>query len=365
MLAVRALFLHVLSLFTFSFRLKGWNKQDVKNVLIFAQKRMGDTVASIPTLRAIRWSLPQSRIFICIPPYIKDIVERIENLDEIIEIDSGESLLKRAKKIRQYSDSRYDLAIDLTCDYTLEAALLSFLSRAKFRVGYDTFGRGFLFNRSIPHRNRSVHMIEELLGIVKSINIGTDDKTLKITASAPALKKVSQFLLDQKIREGDWLVGIHPGGFYPTQRWFPERFAQLADEVIRRLQVKVVLLGGPREKKTIEFISENMENQAVIFAQHSIAELMALIQSCRLLICNNSGPLHLATALGTPTVSIMGPTLPTRWWPHGEGHVVLRKDLSCMPCNEGICEQKTIECLALITMEEVMEAVESQLSKSV
>ena len=106
-----------------------------------------------------------------------------------------------------------------------------------------------------------------------------------------------------------------------------------------------------------------MKKTPVVFLNFPVRNLLALIQHCRLLVCNNSGPLHLATALGTPTVSLMGPTLPDRWWPRGEGHLVIRKDLPCMPCNEGFCRIKTLDCMNQITVEEVLDAVGKQVLK--
>ena len=363
LLNFRAFLFHLLSLFTFFLRRQKLEKDKVKNVLVIAQKRIGDTVVSIPAFRAIRNGLSQSRIFVFAPSYIRDIMERIGEIDHIIEFDSGLSLFNKAKKIREFSGFPYELAIDLTCDYTLEGALLTFLSRAKYRVGYDTFGRGLLFNKSIPHKNRSIPMSEEILEITRSIGLDTKDKNLKITPSDLAQKEASQFLREQKVTEEELLIGIHPGGHYPTQRWLTDRFAELADRLIERYPVKVVLLGGPKELELIDLIKNHMEKTPIFYVNKPVRNLLALIQSCHLLLCNNSGPLHLATALETPTVSLMGPTQPERWWPQGEGHTVLRKNLSCMPCNEGVCERKTVECLKLITVDEVFEAVKNQLAK--
>jgi len=365
LLRSRSVFFLFLSLFTIFLRKKDFEKDSVKNILVITQKRIGDTVVSIPALRAIRQSLPQSHIFLFANVYIRDILERIDKFDQIIENKPGLTLFKKAKKIREVSKSSYDLAIDLTCDYTLEGALLSFLSRAKFRVGYNTFGRGFLFHKSIPHKIQSIPMTDEILEIVRSIGLDTQDKSLKITADDLAQKEVRQFFVEHTVAEEDLLIGIHPGGHYTTQRWFSDRFADLADKLSERYRIKVILIGGPQESEIVHQIEKHMQNTSAIYLNYPIRNLLAIIQACHLLVCNNSGPLHLATALGTPTVSFMGPTLPERWWPQGENHVVLRKDLSCMPCNEGICKQKgkTIECLKLITVEEALKAVDRQLSK--
>ncbi len=354
-----------MSIFSLILKTKNFDKSKVKNVLIFTQKRIGDTIVSIPTFRAIKENLPKSQITVFSISYIKDILSRISDIDNIVTYDKGFSFFRRAKLVKQLSKNRFDLAVDLTCDYTLEAALWAFLSRAKYRIGYNTYGRGFLFHKAVRHKKESIHITEEILNITRSINLDTENKTLRISASNKALEAVRQDLQKNKIEREDILIGIHPGGHYATQRWLTDRFAELADKLIEGYPVKVVLLGGPKESELINQIKKHMQNTPIIYLNQPVQNLLALIQSCHLLICNNSGPLHLATALGTPTVSFMGPTLPKRWWPQGQEHVVLRKDLSCMPCNEGICERKTLECLELITVDDALKAVGTQLSKLV
>jgi len=122
-------------------------------------------------------------------------------------------------------------------------------------------------------------------------------------------------------------------------------------------------MGGPKEEKLIEEIKASMTRPPITAIDQSLGNLLALIQACRLLICNNSGPLHMATAVGTATVSTMGPTIPERWRPQGDEHQVIRKELPCMPCNEGYCRLKTLDCMKSITVEDMLEAAERQISK--
>lgn len=358
LLLLRKILFQFISIFTFFLRTKTLDKSKVEKVLIFAQKRIGDTIVSIPAFRAIKENFPKSQITVFSISYIKDILDRIGDIDNIVTYDKEFSLFQRAKLAKNLSTNRFDLAVDLTCDYTLESALLAFLSRAKYRVGYNTYGRGFLFHKSVPHEKESIHITDEILNIAKSINLDTDNKNLRISASAEAQEAVRQDLQENNIESEDVLVGIHPGGHYPTQRWLTDRFAKLADRLIERYHVKIILLGGPKELELINLMKKNMQNTPIIFLNQPVRNLLGLIQSCRLLICNNSGPLHLATALGIPTVSFMGPTIPKRWWPQGKDHVVIRKDLSCMPCNEGFCKLKTQDCMKLITVEEALEAID-------
>lgn len=324
---------------------------------------MGDAVVSIPTFRAIKESLPGSRMTVFANSYVKEILERIHDVDHIVAYDKDSSWLEKARLIRKLSHQEFDLAVDLTCDHTFEGAFLAFLSRAKYSAGYNVYGRAFLLHKAVRHKGQAIPVVDEILNIVRSIGLDTQDKSLKISASPQALKTVRDSLRAENVKDSDLLVGIHPGGYYPSQRWPEERFAEVADRIVEEYQAHIVLLGGSREENLVRRMETVMKNKPLIFFNQPVRNLLALIQSCRLLLCNNSGPLHIAAAMGVPTVSTMGPTIPERWWPYGQGHVVIRKNLPCMPCNEGSCRLKTLDCLRLITVDDVLDGVRLHLSK--
>jgi heptosyltransferase-2 len=362
-LSLRALKFIILSGLTSHLRKKEFDRGSTRSVLIISLKRVGDVILSLPTFRAIKESLPKSQVTVFADSYTKDILDRIPYIDAVVPYGKDSSFLKKTKQVRKLSYNSFDLAVDLTCDYTFEGALWTWLSGAKFRVGYDTWKRGLLFHRPVKPIKGAIHAIDEILNVVQSIGLETEDKNLKITASKEAIDTVKKFLQDKDAKSNTLLIGIHPGGYYPTQRWLAERFAEVADKLIEKHKARIVLIGGAKEKKIIHQITTHMANQSLVFFDQTLGDLLALLQSCHLLICNNSGPLHMATALGTLTVSTMGPTLPERWWPQGEEHIVIRKDLPCMPCNEGRCRLKTLDCMELITVEDMLEAVETQISK--
>lgn len=362
-LIFRSIKFSILSGFTFFLRTKTFHKESTRNILVIALKRAGDTILSIPTFRAIKESLPQSQVTVFANSYVKDILERIKYIDNLVTYDKKFSLLQKARMVSKLSRNKFDLAVDLTCDYTFEGGLLTYLSGATYRVGYNTYARGFLFNKPVKHERRPLHVIDEILNIVKSINLNTQDKSLRIRASEEAVETIKHFLRGRNVKDKDLLIGIHPGGYYATQRWLTERFAEVADNLIKKYKARVVLIGGPKEEGLISQIKQKMINKPLIFLNQPVRNLLALIQSCYLLVCNNSGPLHMATASGTPTVSTMGPTIGERWWPYGRGHVVIRKDLPCISCNEATCRLETQDCMRLITVEEVLEAIELQISK--
>jgi len=362
-LSIRALKFLILSKLTSRLRKKKFDKKSTRSVLVISLKRVGDVILSIPAFRAIKQSLPKSQVTVFADSYTKDILDRIPFIDAVVPYGKDSSFLKKAKRVRKLSYNSFDLAVDLTCDYTVEGALWTWLSGAKLRVGYDTWKRGFLFHRPVKPTEEAIHAIDEILNIVQSIGLKTKDKNLKISASNDAIDTVKKFLQDRGVKSDTLLIGIHPGGYYPTQRWLTERFAEVADKLIEKYKARIVLIGGPKEEKIIQGIKLQMASQALVFLNKPLGDLLSLLQSCHLLVCNNSGPLHMATALGTRTVSTMGPTLPERWWPQGKEHIVIRKDLPCMPCNEGHCRLKTLECMKLITVEDMLKAAETQISK--
>jgi lipopolysaccharide heptosyltransferase II len=362
-LGIRAFKFIILGGLTSRLQKKEFDRKSTRSVLVISLKRVGDVILSLPAFRAIKESLPKSQVTVFADAYTKDILERIPYIDAIVPYGKDSSFLKKAKQVRKLSYNSFDLALDLTCDYTFEGALWTWLSGAKFRTGYDTWKRGFLFHRPVTPPKGVIHAIDEILNVAQSIGLKTKNKNLKISASKEETDTVKKFLRDNGVKSDMLLIGIHPGGYYPTQRWLTERFAEVADNLIEKHKARIVLIGGPKEEKIIQQITTQMANSSLVFVNKPLGELLALIQSSNLMICNNSGPLHTATALGTLTVSTMGPTLPARWWPQGKGHIVIRKDLPCISCNEGHCRLKTLECMKLITVEDVLEAAETQISK--
>jgi lipopolysaccharide heptosyltransferase II len=295
-----------------------------------------------------------------VKPETKEIVSQDPWSNEVIVYEE-ENLIRRLKFIQGLRKRHFDLAIDLIWDYPLKSALLTYLSGARYRVGYDIAGRGIFFNIRVIPDKREKHIIERTLDVVRTISVDTPNREPEIMVSSQGKNYVNEFLSQHNILPKDLVVGIHPGGHYPTQRWNKEGFAQVGDKIARKYGAKIVIVGSPRETRLVQGVVNLMETEPVSMVGTSLEQLIALIDRCNLFICNNSGPLHIAVALKTPTVSTMGPTIPKRWWPIGDNHIVIRKDLDCSPCNLGYCPRKTHDCMRLITVQEILEAVDLQL----
>lgn len=340
---------------------RGFLKESITKILVIEMDGIGDAVLSTPTLRALRVHFPQAHIALMVKPETKAIVSQNPWSNEVIVYEKG-SFVQRLRFIQGLRKRCFDLAIDLFLDYPLENSLLAYLSRARYRVGYDIAGRGIFFNIRVTWDKKEKHTIEHTLDVARAIDVDTANREPEIIVSSQSKKVIEEFLSQHNISREELVVGIHPGGRYSTQCWSSEGFARVGDEVAKKYRAKIIIIASPRGAGLAQDMMNLMETEPIVMTDEiSLEQLIALIDRCNLFICNNSGPLHIAVALKTPTVSTMGPTIPERWWPIGENHMVIRKDLPCSPCNLGYCPRGTHDCMGLITVQEILEAVDLQL----
>ena len=359
----RGLLLRVLSLFLFVQK-KPFEKNEVREILVIKKERIGDLIVSLPALKYLRQNFPQAEITILINGNTADLMRLIHWADKFI-IYRG-----FFKTIRILRKKKFDLAIDLLMDYPVLTALLTAFSKAKISAGFDIASRGFLFDIKFTPAFRNKRIGRYLAGliaaVIKEINgdekAGYEEAYPAIRISPEDKKYIEDFLISQGVRENDILIGIHPGGNYPSQRWPVERFSAIADRVIKQYQAKAIVLAGPNEEALAYKLTGLMQNQAIMAVGFPLDRLVGLISFLGVFIGNNSGPLHIACALNVSTVSTMGPTDPWAWWPGGENHIVLRKGLPCSPCQRPVC--RSFDCMKLITVDQMMEAVDIQMKKT-
>ncbi|MBF0217609.1 MAG: glycosyltransferase family 9 protein [Candidatus Omnitrophica bacterium] len=328
-------------------------KEDIKSILLIRKDRIGDVVLSTPAMKAVREAFPAAKITVLLAPGTKGLLSGAGFIDEIITDDAGSVLSKGA----------YDLACDLHLDHTLGTAMNAFRSRARFRLGYDINGRGLFFNIRVVPDGKRKHFIDETADLLKAIGVRIKDRKPSIAVDPGREEAVGGFLEKNGVRSGDTLITLHPGGFYPTQRWPAARYRELFERIQKGSSAKVVVIEGPGEKALTEEMTVQPEQGLIVFRERPLNDTVALIRRADLFIGNNSGPLHIASALGTPTVSIMGPTVPERWSPVGDNNTVLRYDAECSPCNDGRCLRKDHLCMTMISVDEVYRAAREFLPK--
>lgn len=331
-------------------------EENIKKILVLRYDRIGDMVLSTGAFKALRQKFPAAFITVLASERNKELIENDPHIDEILVYRGRHAFLKELKP------RRIDLGIDLFHTYELGSALLAYLCRIRYRLGFEIWGRQVFFNIRGPDMSGNYTMGQHTLRLLSCLGIDTKDCSPKLYLLDEEMEWAKGFLSSLKISSKDLKIAIHPGGFYPSQRWPADRFAGAGKKIIEKFGINIILLGDKSEEGLLKEIKQKINTDKVsILCELSLRQIISVLNECNLLICNNSGILHIACALNVPTVSTMGPTDPALWWPQGENHIVLKKELACRPCNRAICGKHT--CLDLITVEDVLGAVEIQLYK--
>ncbi len=349
--------------------MKPFDLSTVKNVLIIMMGGIGNMIFLTPALKALRKALPSSTFIFLLGPYSAEkAVEGSDLIDQkiIIEPKKFTGLPGNMRLIRKLKQESLNLSITSTGTNPLKSGLLCTLAGVKHRLGENIGRKGFFCNLKIPF-DKNQHEVESNIHLIQRLGIEVEDRSLFIQRSKKDKNYAQKYFVQNNL-EGKLVVGVHPGsGIHQAgfKRWAKERFAQLADRLISELGASVIFFGGAQETKLAEDIRGMMRSQPLITTgQTTLSETAALIEKCSLFISNDSGPLHVASAVKTPVVGIFGPTDPVRTGPYPDSSAVVRKDMTCSPCYTGKavrCDHA--ECLDSITVNDVIKAVKQRLDR--
>jgi heptosyltransferase-2 len=331
-------------------------------ILVRGVNWIGDAVMTIPALRALKRSRPDARICLLVKPWVAPLFEKDPDIDEIILYsDEYHGLAGKIRLARRLKEYCFDVA--LLFQNAFDAALITFLAGIKRRIGYGRDGRGFLLTDSVTFdaRARELHHIDYYLNLVKQAGFhGIPDLPWLFLDIEE--RKNARRVLDGLKKP---LIALNPGAAYgSSKRWPPERFAEVANKIITELNGSVLLLGGPKEAGIADDILKHVDPSLVtpaslmnLAGRTSLRELMAIIAESDVLVTNDSGPMHIGYAVGTPLVAIFGSTSPEHTGPVNRTDIVIRKSIACSPCFERECKKNNLACMDFITSEEVYSAV--------
>jgi ADP-heptose:LPS heptosyltransferase len=336
---------------------------DPRGILVLSQQRLGDAVLSLPLFPALKGRFPRASVSVLANAAIGEIFELCPDVEQVFCRDQGAKRKGIFRLIREIRKNQFDIVIDLNTDGSLFFGLVAGFSDGKYTVGYSQDGRGVFFDAALPDPPEGAHTVEQVLATL--LPLGVEGASREVVLPLPERERETRPFFLQRNEEDCWsIVGIHPGATHWTQQWPLEYYAVLADELIADGTARVILCGGPDDWEGIRKIQERMRQKPEIAPPlPSLTAFATFLSELDLLVCNNSGPLHLACAVGTRTVSFMGPTRSAQWWPAGEGHTVFRRhQLPCIGCNKGYCRIKTHECLRGILPSEVYEICREKLT---
>lgn len=339
-----------------------------KKILIVRMDRIGDVLLSTPVIKAVRDVYPDSHIAFMVRPYARDIVEGNPYLNEVIVYDKkGKEggvvgTISFAKMLR---DKKFDVAIVL--HPTSRTHLIMFLAGIPERIGYDKKWGGLL-TKKVPHTKQYglKHEIDYTLGLLNHIGVHGGERGLYMPVKRASEDRITALFRDSGIGMDDIVVAINPGASCPSKRWRAEKFAGVANGLAEKLGAKIVVISDKKDKpfgdKTASLIKRDCLN---LSGETTVSDIASVLRRVDLFISNDSGPVHIACAVGTPVISIFGRSdrglSPTRWAPSGDRSVVIHKDVGCDVCLAHNCG-KGFRCLEAVNIGEVIEAAERLLS---
>lgn len=331
-------------------------------MLVIRTDRLGDLLLNGPAVRALKIRFPQARLTMLVQPHLVEAVAGNPDVDDVMPYDKNGvergwwPTLALVWRLRRRA---FDMVVIL--NPSKRSNIIAFLSDIPIRVGYDRKW-GFLLTHRLPDRKYrgERHEVEYNLDLVRVVGAETADRRLVMPWGPEDAAWVDRWLRQQQGNGEEPLVAVHPGTSSPSKRWPLERFAAVVDR-LEEVGVRVVLVGGTEEADGAARLAASLRAQPLnAVGALSLRRLAALLHRCRALVSNDSGPVHVAAAVGTPTVVVFGRTLPgvsaTRWGPWGEGHVVAQHDVGCVTCDPDRCPIE-YQCLLSVSAEEVVEAV--------
>jgi heptosyltransferase-2 len=352
------------------FRLIGKRKleaEEIKSVVVRGTNWVGDAVMTIPALRELRRILPNARITLATRSSTAGIFEDADFLDDLLVYDRGSGGLRATlRQIKAWQTRKFDLA--LLFQNAFEAAFIAVGSRVPRRVGYATDGRRALLTHAIRlpawrGERHEVFYYLNLTGELERLLFNTDtvihrDPVFDLQVSQPRLQAARKMLAELGAGFDRPLIALCPGSTNSrAKRWPADRYAALGDKVVRELGASVALIGSPDELDVSQEVSALMSGDPIMLTgRTTLAEAVAVLAQTDLLVSNDTGPAHIAAALGRRALVIFGPTDPTTTRPYSPVAEVVRHPPDCAPCMLRDCPIDH-RCMTAITPDELFTRI--------
>lgn len=347
-----------------------------RRVLAVRLDNLGDVLLTTPAMHAIKDSLPKSHLTLLTSPVGAQVADLNPDLDDIIVYEAPwtdiwarmpQDSSREQRMISLLREGGFDGAIIFTTFHqsALPAAYMCYLADIPLRVAASIDGPGSLLTTRHKHPQHLLHEVERGLDLVASIGLSTEQRDLVLRVPETAKIGMLRALGGRGVRGHRPLTVLHPGCTMPARTYPWEQFAEVADLLVERLGATVLLTGTEGERELVNRVRARMRNDAVSLAGDlAFPALCALIQHADLTITNNTGPMHLSAAVGTPVVALFALTNPPeQWGPWQVPHRLLNHDVPCRLCYSRICPYGH-ECLRLVSPELVLSAATELLTET-
>ena len=336
-------------------------------ILIVLVAGIGDLVLASKSIRAIRNGYPDAEIHLLTNSEAVPIAQNYRYVDyvwpfpiremrknKICLIDVWKLLLKLRRRGFAIVANLFEVT---TLRGAIKMGILFFLLNVRVRMGHNNKGFGFVLTDKVPSETfREKHRVDAMMNIALLAGGVPDEKDIEVFWDKRSEKKWEHIFFRKEGALQEIIVGVNPGGDRPNRRWSSKNFATIADRIIDEFSAKIIILGGPGEENISNNIQQRMKNDVVnLSGKLDLSDLVYIINRLDILITNDSGPMHIGAATGTPLVAIFGPGNPTTMRPYSPKKLyrMIYKGLDCQPCNDKKCTEPV--CLNIITPEEVYE----------
>ena len=332
---------------------------EIKKILFFKPGAIGDFLHTLPSLHALKTTFPKAHITVVVSSgqesllHETQLAHRIEIYDKALVKKNTKQFLDYGMRLRR---ERYDLFVDMQS--SVRSRVLRLLAGAKQTLVYRK-------QKRVRPRERRLHAVDNFMATIEALGINCSADHIDLPLSHESQNTIDRFLSERGINGTTPLVALNcsVGAARPARNWVPERFGALADKLMAD-GVSVVFIGGREDSDLVKDILGGMHGKALSTAgELSLASTAALLARCSCLVSSDTGPLHIATAVQTPVIGLYGSTDPRRTGPIGKNHIVLKKRLSCVPCEEKECPLGTRGCMTAISVEEVLNAVRKAITQ--
>jgi heptosyltransferase-2 len=348
------------------------DRKTIKRILVRGPNWLGDAVMCEPALRGLRKLFPDAQIALLVKPAVAELFVGHPALTRVLSYDtkgrhaglSGKWAL--AGQLRRQS---FDLAV--LFQNAFEAAFLTFLAGVPRRYGYATDGRSLLLSDPVaaPDRRTLVHQVRYYWELLKPLGLTGDPSAPELVVFPEEEQAMAGRFVQGGLTATDVVVGINPGSTYGgAKRWLPERFAEVTERLCRTIresreqQASVVIFGAKGEEQLGREIAARLSSRSLILSgATTIRELMAAVKRCAMLLTNDTGPMHIASAFQVPVVAIFGPTDWRTTSPFGSAHTIVRQPVDCAPCLLRECPIDH-RCMTRVTVDQVYDAATKQVA---
>ncbi|MFH1612275.1 MAG: glycosyltransferase family 9 protein [bacterium] len=341
-----------------------------EKILIIRLSSIGDVLLTTPIIKALREKYKNSYIAFVVEPKSYEIIKDNSYLDKIFIFHKQEFEQKLKKNIKnlpivfqeikdfvaKIKEEKFDLVIDL--HNVDRSAFLSIFSKAKYKIGDNKQLLNIFLNKKIKTSGRKKHIVENYLEIVKSLGIMEIEKKPNINFLEEDENFANVFLKKYSIQPKK-LIGINPFASWPTNLWVPQYYAKVID-FLNCKGYSTIIFGQNENNPYLKEVINSLKTTSIIaIGKTNLTQLAALIKQCSLLITPDTGPMHIATAVGTKVLALFGPANPISTGPLGENNLVIKKNFFCQPCFKKKCADNI--CMKKILPEEVISVFEQKL----